>query len=414
MVSVGLPLVKKEQVGLDAGVGGEDAIGQADNRVKLAVLHEELFDLRLHAFAKERAIRKNDSSAPALVLEQLFHDEDKEHVGSLAGADVAGVITADSLFLQTAERWIGDHAIHALGEFPFVPAFAEGIAVLDHARHVDAVEHHVGDAEEMGKLLLLDAADAIGDGGAILGTGFFAELLLKVTDGGGHESTGSAGGVHHSLTLFQAGVDHLHHELGEGAWSVELPGIARAAQVIEDLFIHVAKLAPALDVVEVDGFVQLLDDRQHLRTGLHVVVGVPEDLAHDSGLGRRDCLGCASCLFRLFALSCQSGVGFDVEFLESGKYHIVNVPDQLAACNLRLLFAFVVLDVFGPVPPSAVLGNGRLVFLLFVGSVVFPGLFALVENFEEQHPGELADALGVAIDTVVFAHDVLDGLDGGG
>ncbi|MCY1556970.1 hypothetical protein D9M68_937740 [compost metagenome] len=46
------------------------------------------------------------------------------------------------------------------------------------------------------------------------------------------------------------------------------------------------------------------------------------------------------------------------------------------------------------------------------GVVVFPFLFALVEYFEEEHPGELTQALGVAIDAHVFTHDVLDGLDG--
>jgi hypothetical protein len=44
--------------------------------------------------------------------------------------------------------------------------------------------------------------------------------------------------------------------------------------------------------------------------------------------------------------------------------------------------------------------------------IVLPFFFALVENLEKQHPGKLADALGIAIDTVVLAHDVLDGFYG--
>ena len=41
-----------------------------------------------------------------------------------------------------------------------------------------------------------------------------------------------------------------------------------------------------------------------------------------------------------------------------------------------------------------------------------PFFLALVEHFEKEHPGELAEALGIAVDAVVLAHDVLDGLDG--
>jgi hypothetical protein len=39
--------------------------------------------------------------------------------------------------------------------------------------------------------------------------------------------------------------------------------------------------------------------------------------------------------------------------------------------------------------------------------------FVVVEDFEEDHPDELTDALGVAVDAGVLAHDVLDGLDRG-
>jgi len=51
-------------------------------------------------------------------------------------------------------------------------------------------------------------------------------------------------------------------------------------------------------------------------------------------------------------------------------------------------------------------------------AVIVPGQFQFdflgVEDFEEEHPGELREALGIAIDADVFAHDVLDGFDGGG
>ena len=37
--------------------------------------------------------------------------------------------------------------------------------------------------------------------------------------------------------------------------------------------------------------------------------------------------------------------------------------------------------------------------------------FAIIVDFEEKHPDELTDALGVAVDADILAHDVLDGFD---
>jgi hypothetical protein len=35
-------------------------------------------------------------------------------------------------------------------------------------------------------------------------------------------------------------------------------------------------------------------------------------------------------------------------------------------------------------------------------------LVLIVNNLEEEHPAKLGDALGIAIDAAVLAHDVLD------
>ena len=43
----------------------------------------------------------------------------------------------------------------------------------------------------------------------------------------------------------------------------------------------------------------------------------------------------------------------------------------------------------------------------------FQFLVLIVDDLEEEHPAQLADALGVAVDAGVLAHDVLDGLDEG-
>ena len=43
----------------------------------------------------------------------------------------------------------------------------------------------------------------------------------------------------------------------------------------------------------------------------------------------------------------------------------------------------------------------------------FQFLILVVDDLEKKHPAQLADALGIAIDAGVLAHDVLDGLDEG-
>jgi len=39
-------------------------------------------------------------------------------------------------------------------------------------------------------------------------------------------------------------------------------------------------------------------------------------------------------------------------------------------------------------------------------------LILIVHDLQEEHPAELADALGIAIDAGILAHDILDGFDG--
>ena len=58
-----LPLLKEQQVGADAGVGLEDAVWQADDGVEIALLHQMFLEARLHAFAKERAVRQHHGGA---------------------------------------------------------------------------------------------------------------------------------------------------------------------------------------------------------------------------------------------------------------------------------------------------------------------------------------------------------------
>ena len=57
---------EEQQVGLDAGVGSEDAVGQADDGVQVALFEQLFLDAGLDAFAEERAVRQDDGAAAAV------------------------------------------------------------------------------------------------------------------------------------------------------------------------------------------------------------------------------------------------------------------------------------------------------------------------------------------------------------
>ena len=76
--------------------------------------------------------------------------------------------------------------------------------MLDHARHFDVVQHQVGGAQQVGELLLFNAADAVGDGLAVVGAGLVGDLLLEVVEGRAQEAAGAAGRVEHDLASVKA------------------------------------------------------------------------------------------------------------------------------------------------------------------------------------------------------------------
>ena len=120
----------------------------------------------------------------------------------------------------------------------------------------------------------------------------------------------------------------------------------------------------SVEVVEVDA-VDLVDHLAHELAGLHVVVGVFEDIAHDAA---------------------ATVLGRARQFLERGKQLIVDEGHERLAG-----------DAFGigrPGAPLKLLRDGRPVVLLHR----FQFLILVVDDLEKEHPAELGDALGIAID----------------
>jgi hypothetical protein len=146
-------------------------------------------------------------------------------------------------------------------------------------------------------------------------------------------------------------------------------------QIVEDLFVDVAEVLALAQVVEVDA-VDLVDHLAHELAGLHEVVGVFKHVAH--GAGAR---------------------GFRRQAFQRREQLIVDEFEQGIAGNA--------LRVGGPGAPLEFFRDGRAV----VVPHHFQLLVLIVDDFQEEHPAELADALGIAVDAGVLAHDVLDGFD---
>ena len=128
-------------------------------------------------------------------------------------------------------------------------------------------------------------------------------------------------------------------------------------------------------VIEVDA-VDLVDHLAHELAGLHEVVGVLEHVAHGF---------------------CARGL----------RRQGLELREQLVVDELEQFVAGDAFRVGRPGAPLEFLRDRRAV----VVAEQLQFLVLVVDDLEEEHPAQLADALGIAVDAGVLAHDVLDGFD---
>ena len=232
--------------------------------------------------------------------------------------------------------------------------------MADEGGVVDAVQQHVGHAEHVRELLFLAGAQGLLH---LLFIGWFLHVALAhVADGAGEKAAGAAGWVEENLA--GVWVDTLGHEGGDGAGRVVLARVAGALEVGQDLFVDVAEMLALGQVVKVD-VVDLVDHLAHELAGLHVVVGVFEDIPHDAT---------------------ASVLGRAGQFLERGEELIVDEGHER--------FAGDAFGVRSPGTPLELFRDGRSVVLLHR----FEFQVLVVDDLQEEHPAELGDALGIAID----------------
>lgn len=317
---------EEEEVGADAGVGFEDAVGEADDGVQVALSQKVLFQPRFDPFAEEGTVGEDDGGA-AVGLEEA-DDEGQEEVGRFAGAEVGGEVGLDAVLFAAAEGRVGDDDIDAVGSRVADVGAGEGVVVADEAGVFDAVEQHIGDAEHVRELLFLDGSQ--GGLHPLLVGDFFDVAVAHMAEGASEEAAGAAGGVEEQLTGLR--IDAVHHEGRDGTGGVVFARVAGALQVVEDLLVDVAKVLPLGQVVEID-LVDLVDDLPHELAGLHVVVGIFKDATNDA--------------------AAVAGLTIGWQILERGEQLAVNESEQF--------FAGQPLGIGGPGPPLELFGNGGTV-----------------------------------------------------
>ena len=271
----GCAFFKKQDIGLDAGVGVEHAIGEAHDGMKVAPLHEFFFDAGLYAFAKEGAIGQDHGTASLLF--QQTDDEGEEEIGRFFGSELAWKIGFGTVFFDASKGRIGKDHVHLVVGAPVGVRFAQEI-VAAHGRHVKSVEHEIGGAEQVGQGFFLNAAYG-GLQVALVFLGFY--LGAFVVDGAGQESSCTTGRVEHRF--FQLRVGDIYHKLRNGTRRVILAAAARALQFFEDGLVKVVKQVAVGRAVEVDA-VYLVDDLPEKGSVLHVIVGIFEYRPYDFGL----------------------------------------------------------------------------------------------------------------------------------
>ena len=94
-----LALLEEQEIRADAGVGFEDAVGQADDGVEVALLHQVFLEPRLDAFAEQRAVRQHHGGAATGLSRRMMRARKRSAVSR--GLEVFGEVAFDAvLFLR--------------------------------------------------------------------------------------------------------------------------------------------------------------------------------------------------------------------------------------------------------------------------------------------------------------------------
>ena len=400
----GAGTVEKEEIGRDAGIGREHPVGQADDGVEVELLEKFLLDAGADAIAEQRAVGDDDGRARGascgrgLALE-LAHDELQKQQSGLGGLLVLGEVALDAFFLFAAEGRIGEDDVHAVLFADFRQFVAEGVAGVD-LRRIEAVQEQIHLAEQIGQRLGFTAEDGallqdfpVGDG---------LDLLFKVLEGFDEEAAGAAGGIEDGFA--EARVEDFHHEADDGAGGVELAGIAGGvAHFAQHGFVERAEGVELVAGGEMDAG-DLVDDVAQEVAADHAVLDALEDRGDD--VAAVVAVGTSEGAQILEQAGAALAVGAD-------GFIVVDEADEVLAGDA--------VGLGGPIAPAIGRLDGGLELIAGELGCGLALDFEIVEELEEHDPGQHRQAVEVAVEALVLAHDVArgfeeraEGLRGGG
>ena len=200
-------------------------------------------------------------------------------------------------------------------------------------------------------------------------------LLADVFDSAGQKSACTASGVKHAFA--KSRVHDFRHDFGDGSRGVEFTVVARTLQVSQQSFVNVAEQVAVFGYVEVD-FIEFIHHLTDDGAVFHVVVDAVEDVANKNSA-----------------------------LVASRNVYLFQARNQLVVNEFLQGVARHAFAIGSPVAPLQFFGDYRLVVII----QEFHFGILVVDNLERNHPAQLFNALCIARNTLVFSHDVLQGLD---
>ena len=317
----------------------------------------------------------------------------EQYLGSAGFVVEAGLSVRAFL---AAEGWIGEDDIEqrrrALEQPRVGGLIGESVAVPE-MRMVDAMQHQIGQRDGIDQVFLFPAVE-----GAFLQRGVvfrrragLIDSLFDVLVALGEEAASAATGIVHRLA--NPGIDYPHHGADDFTGSEKLAAVIVLLPHFEQQ--PFVDLGESEDVGRVNGLmaevVNPVEDVEEVALGvdthpLHAAHDLADHFLPHAGVGLA---------FQALEVRKQAAIDEGEQFAELAGFHC------LAQRSIRR----------GPILPA--IGRGQrwgkgathsLGFFLFLG-------FDLVENAQEQHPGQFGNVLHRA-GHVAPAHDVADGFDG--
>ena len=153
---------------------------------------------------------------------------------------------------------------------------------MKNLRVVDVVQQHVGYAQQIGQLFLLNAIDRLCVELAIRRC---LHLCVKHLESARQKAARATRKVSHSLA--ELGRKRLGHKVSHRSGRIKLAGITCGLQVFQDGLVNFTEGVALFVLGKVNRFVNLVDDLTKQNPILHVVIGVSKCSLDDNVSQRR-------------------------------------------------------------------------------------------------------------------------------